>query len=72
METKYRARESSVTNMISNISWQSLEERRVTARLTLMYKIVQGPSVDCSPLHPSCQVVAKTSYFSSAISSTTI
>jgi len=35
-------RESSVTNMISTTGWQSLEERRAIARLTLMYKIVHS------------------------------
>ena len=35
-------RESSVTSMIRNIGWQSLQERRAVARLTLMYKIVHG------------------------------
>ena len=30
------------TNMISSIGWQSLEERKAIARLTIMYKIVHG------------------------------
>lgn len=32
-------RESSVTTMINNLGWKSLEERRAATRLTLMYKI---------------------------------
>ena len=35
-------RESSVTNMINNIGWPSLLERRAATRLTLMFKIVHG------------------------------
>ena len=34
-------RESSVTNMISTIGWQSLEERRAIPRLTVVYAVVQ-------------------------------
>ena len=33
-------RESSVTTMINNLGWKSLEERREASRLTLMYKII--------------------------------
>ena len=46
-----------VTNMVSNIGWQSLEERRAIARLTLMYKIVHGVvHTSTSPLLQSgCQ-----------------
>ena len=33
---------SSVTNMLSTLQWRSLADRRVDARLCLMYKIVHG------------------------------
>ena len=33
-------RESSVTTLINNLGWKTLEERRVASRLTLMYKII--------------------------------
>ena len=33
-------RESSVTTVINNLGWKSLEERRAASRLILMYKIV--------------------------------
>ena len=50
-------RESSVTNMICNIGWQLLEERRAIACLTLMYKIIHSVvNISTSPLLPSgCQ-----------------
>ena len=32
--------ESSVTTMINNLGWKTLEERRPASRLTLMYKII--------------------------------
>ena len=33
---------SSVTDMLSNLGWQSLEYRRIDVRLTMFYKIVYG------------------------------
>ena len=33
---------SSVTDMLSNLGWRSLENRRIDARLTMFYKIVYG------------------------------
>ena len=33
---------SSVTDMLSNLGWRSLEYRRIDARLTMFYKIVYG------------------------------
>ena len=39
----YRQR-SSVTQMIKDLGWQSLQERRAISRLSLMYKIVHGLS----------------------------
>ena len=33
---------SSVTDMLSNLGWRSLENRRIGARLTMFYKIVYG------------------------------
>ena len=33
-------RESSVTTMINNLGWKTLEEQRAASRLTLMYKII--------------------------------
>ena len=35
-------RESSVTQMMRNLGWQSLEACRAVSRLSLMYKIVHG------------------------------
>ena len=35
-------RESSVTQMICDLGWQSLEARRAVSRLSLMYKIAHG------------------------------
>ena len=54
-----------ITNMISTIGWQSLEERRAIARLTLMYKIVQGlVNVSTTPLLPSGRQPGHTSHLS--------
>ena len=36
--------QSSVTQMIKDLGWQSLQERRAISRLSLMYKIVHGLS----------------------------
>ena len=36
--------QSSVTQMIKELGWQSLQERRAVNRLTLMYKTVRGLS----------------------------
>ena len=33
---------SSVTDMFSNLGWQSLENRHIDARLTMFYKIIYG------------------------------
>jgi hypothetical protein len=33
---------SSVTSMLEDLKWPTLEERRQRARLVLMYKIVNG------------------------------
>ena len=42
---------ASVTEMLNELGWRSLEERRIDARLVLMYKIVQGlVPVSCSNL----------------------
>jgi hypothetical protein len=42
---------ASVTEMLNELWWRSLEERRIDARLVLMYKIVQGlVLVSCSNL----------------------
>ena len=42
---------ASVTEMLNELGWRSLEERRIDARLVLMYKIVQGIlPVSCSNL----------------------
>ena len=58
-------RESSVMNMISNIGWQSVEERRAIARLTLSYKIVHGlVDISTSPLLPSGRQTRHTSHLS--------
>ena len=38
----YYKRESSVTQMICDLGWQSLEARRAVSRLSLMYKIAHG------------------------------
>ena len=58
-------RESSVMNMISNIGWQSVEERRTIARLTLSYKIVHGlVDISTSPLLPSGRQTRHTSHLS--------
>ena len=35
-------RTSSVTDMLNNLGWQSLETRRREARLILMYKVIHG------------------------------
>ena len=35
-------RDSSVTNMLHELEWQSLEDRRREARLVMMYKVVHG------------------------------
>ena len=35
-------RESSVTQMICDLGWQSLEARRAVSRLSLMYKVAHG------------------------------
>ena len=32
----------SVTNMLSELGWRSLEDRRIDARLIMFYKIVHG------------------------------
>ena len=34
---------SSVTDMLSNLGWRSLENRRIDAQLTMFYKIVYSP-----------------------------
>ena len=36
---------SSVTDMLSNLGWRSLENRRIDARFTMFYKIVNTASV---------------------------
>ena len=36
--------QSSITQMIKDLGWQSLQERRAISRLSLMYKIVHGLS----------------------------
>lgn len=42
---------ASVTEMLNELGWRSLEERLIDARLVLMYKIVQGlVPVSCSNL----------------------
>ena len=38
-------RQSSVTQMLTDLQWQELAQRRIDARLSLMYKIVHN-SVD--------------------------
>ena len=49
---------SSVSNMLENLKWPKLEDRRKTARLTILYKIkhklVQCPTIR-SKLHPAPQ-----------------
>ena len=64
--------ESRMTNMISDISWQSLEECRAIDRLVLMYKIVHV-LVDIS-LHftPRAKWSPIKLYFWSVVSLTTI
>ena len=37
--TRDYQRTSSVTQMIKNLNWRTLEQRRIDSRLTLMYKI---------------------------------
>ena len=34
----------SVTEMLTNLGWPKLEERRKIARLTVLFKIMRGPS----------------------------
>ena len=50
-------RESSITNMISTNGWQSLEEQRAIACLTVMYKILHSlVDVSAATLCPNgCQ-----------------
>ena len=55
-------RESRVTNMISDISWQSLEECRAIGCLVLMYKIVHVlVNISISHLLPSGHQLSHTS-----------
>ena len=49
-----RDREVSVTALLENLKWKTLEERRKDLRLILMYKIVNGlVAVPTTPLKPA-------------------
>jgi hypothetical protein len=39
---------SSVNDMLGNLKWQTLEERRTNARLTMLYKIKKTPKKSIS------------------------
>ena len=41
--------------MIQYLGWDSLEERRLRSRITMMYRIVHGLHVDVIPLQPNIQ-----------------
>ena len=46
-------RTSSVSSMLQNLNWRRLEERRLGARLTLLYKAYQGSArIDISKFLP--------------------
>ena len=42
VKSDYRREPSVVTELLSSLKWQSLAERRMVARLTMMYKTVHG------------------------------
>lgn len=55
VHSRYRRR-SSVTNMLGNLNWQSLQDRRLHTRLTLFYKMQNN--LICT--HPSQYLVPRT------------
>ena len=56
-------RKASVTEMVNNLGWRSLEQRRADARLCLFYKIVYG--IVAIPLPDHIQRSTKASRFNS-------
>ena len=56
-------RKASVTQMVNNLGWRSLEQRRADARLCLFYKIVY--SIVAIPLPDHIQRSTKASRFNS-------
>ena len=42
VKSDYRREPSVVTELLSSLNWQSLAERRMAARLTMIYKMVHG------------------------------
>ena len=56
-------RKASVTEMVNNLGWRSLEQRRADARLCLFYRIVYG--IVAIPLPDHIQRSTKASRFSS-------
>ena len=69
VKSNYKRTKGTVTSLLSEIGWQSLEDRRRVARLTIMYKIVNEVDIpsDCYLTQLPDSLVAVTHKVSSSI-----